>query len=331
MKISGTIYTTKQDYWVKKCLPDIYKTILTAKGVEVDAFKIVEIKIPKSFKTRTSGRAVRPDWDWVMDQYKTDGTVLCIHITRRDHDKLGLRHPNGGRLGGTYNRNFGDNSMEFLVVADSYSRFKQVFLHELSHGFSQWIGTKDMTHFYDYTKHNIASIYKKYDFTVFNKSVLKWKMLVKIRDLLLKQVSQKKPTPRFDKKYPISQDYGVQNSHYKLTGRHIGRDYACPVGTDIHAPVDGEITVCGVSKVLGKHCEFVYTYKGKKYTDRILHLSKVPTVGSYKKGDVIAVSGNTGDSTGPHCHIDTWKGSVQLQNINADNWDKLTVDPEHLY
>ena len=60
----------------------------------------------------------------------------------------------------------------------------------------------------------------------------------------------------------ISQAYGVESSIYKLTGRHIGTDYAVPVGTSIKAPKRGEIVVAGHSASLGYFCHYKYTDNG---------------------------------------------------------------------
>lgn len=131
--------------------------------------------------------------------------------------------------------------------------------------------------------------------------------------------------------FAVTQAYGVKNPRYPRTGIHIGTDYACPTGTPIYAPKDGHIVAVGWSEVLGNFCHYRYQHEGTAYTARFPHLSAVPEVGTYGAGTVIAVSGDTGDVTAPHCHIDVWYGDVRVDLITKTNWSKLTIDPEKHY
>lgn len=327
MKVSGIIYTTNKTRWVKTRLSNIYDTILRAKGVEVEAFQIKEIVLPQNVPTKLNGGGIRIDWDWLQANYPTDGSVLCLHITKEERDQLGLKHPTPGKeLGGSYNKNIGDISMEFVVIADTYSEFERIFLHELSHGMSHWSGVKDETHHYDYDLHDIDSIYDTLNFSRWDIMKLLTVLLPKLIYNLTNSVG-----PRFKDNWPISQEYGEISSHYPKTGRHIGVDWACPIGTEILAPINGEILESGLNDSLGYYCYFQYEFKGVTYVERINHQSVKPLGNrTIKKGEVIGLSGNTGDSTGPHCHIDTWVGGISLSNINEENWDILTVDPRHL-
>jgi murein DD-endopeptidase len=130
--------------------------------------------------------------------------------------------------------------------------------------------------------------------------------------------------------FRITQHYGIRSTRYKLTGRHIGTDYAIPVGTSIHAPYDGTVTLADTGDATGHYCLFRYSFQGETYEERWCHLSKLPMLGSYKRGAVVAVSGNTGTSTGPHLHREVWKGKVDLSTINSKNWSQVTLDPEAL-
>lgn len=151
---------------------------------------------------------------------------------------------------------------------------------------------------------------------------------------LKKQIADFLTTPQtllhpFDGvKYRITQAYGVQNSLYKVTGRHIGTDYAVQLGTAIKAPWTGTMTVSGTGKDAGNFCHFRYTFQGETKEERYCHLESVPALGDYKRGAIFAHSGNTGLSTGPHTHRERWKEAVALTKITKTNWSLLTEDPE---
>lgn len=171
MKVTGTIYTTNRKRWVKALLPSIYKVILRAKGVTVEDFEIIEIELPDVVPTyfdRLFGGTFI-EWDWLRANYKTEGNILCLHISPKERDRIGLKHPTAKNLGGVYDRNIGDTTLDFVVIADSKSEFDRVFLHELSHGFAHWSGVADQTHHYDYDLHDIQSIYDTFDFIKWNK------------------------------------------------------------------------------------------------------------------------------------------------------------------
>ena len=85
-------------------------------------------------------------------------------------------------------------------------------------------------------------------------------------------------------------------------GYHTGVDYAVPVGTDVLAVADGEITNANWGKSYGT--QLVQKLDGGYFI--YAHLSKtlVKPGDQVKAGQVIAKSGNTGNSTGPHLHVE---------------------------
>ena len=131
--------------------------------------------------------------------------------------------------------------------------------------------------------------------------------------------------------WKITQKWLEPNPSYK-SGYHPGLDYACPIGTPICAPYDGRITkVFDNDPSRGNALHYLFSLNGKDYAIRCLHLNKVPIVGTYKQGDIIGYTGNTGMSTGPHLHIDLWKDGyirpekiITLQGIKDNQLDPLT-------
>jgi murein DD-endopeptidase MepM/ murein hydrolase activator NlpD len=89
---------------------------------------------------------------------------------------------------------------------------------------------------------------------------------------------------------------------------HKGIDLSCPVGTPIYAARSGTVIFSGFRGGYGRliiirHEHNYLTYYG--------HLSrnKVKKGDRIRTGQLIALSGNTGRSTGPHLHFETRKGN----------------------
>jgi murein DD-endopeptidase MepM/ murein hydrolase activator NlpD len=99
----------------------------------------------------------------------------------------------------------------------------------------------------------------------------------------------------------ISTIYGKKGRHWSR-GYHTGVDFAVPVGTDIIAVADGMIENANWGKSYG--VQLVQKVDGGWVI--YAHLSKalVKAGDKVKKGQHIAESGNTGNSTGPHLHFE---------------------------
>jgi len=139
--------------------------------------------------------------------------------------------------------------------------------------------------------------------------------------------STKKKRYPIDDWHKVTQHYGVTNwTLYPKTGKHWGTDWGVPVGTPIYAHTDGflrDVKSEPAIKDLGNYCLFSFAEGEKVYTILHAHLSKINKYGEYKKGDVIAWTGNTGKSTAPHLHSEVWKGLVIDRNQIVQN----TLDP----
>ena len=85
-------------------------------------------------------------------------------------------------------------------------------------------------------------------------------------------------------------------------GYHTGVDYAVPTGTDVLAVADGEITNANWGKSYGT--QLVQKLDGGFFIYAHLSQALVKPGDKVKAGQVIAKSGNTGNSTGPHLHVE---------------------------
>ena len=98
--------------------------------------------------------------------------------------------------------------------------------------------------------------------------------------------------------------------HYKSQGfslSHPGVDFAGSEGTPVYAVADGCVALSEYG-YNGGYGRTIILNIGGGYTVRYAHLSEFASgldVGAcYEAGDLIAYSGNTGRSTGPHLHFE---------------------------
>jgi murein DD-endopeptidase MepM/ murein hydrolase activator NlpD len=91
---------------------------------------------------------------------------------------------------------------------------------------------------------------------------------------------------------------------YKTTKFHAGLDFAAPIGTPIYATANGTVEVAGnTGNGYGNH---VVINNGYGYSTLFGHMFRVKVHPGQRvqRGEVIGWVGNTGKSTGPHCHYE---------------------------
>ena len=108
-----------------------------------------------------------------------------------------------------------------------------------------------------------------------------------------------------DGKVIISSHFNPNRKH-PVTGKvrpHNGTDFAVRVGTPIVSPADGIVEIAKYSRSAGY---YIVMRHHNSYSTVYMHLSKllVKPGQRVKIGQVIARSGNTGISTGPHLHYE---------------------------
>lgn len=125
-------------------------------------------------------------------------------------------------------------------------------------------------------------------------------------------------------RFPTSRQFRVSSNFNPrrlnpVTGRvapHKGVDFAMPQGTPVLSVGDGEVVVAKRSGAAGN---YVAIRHGRTYTTRYMHLRKllVRQGQKVKRGDRIALSGNTGRSTGPHLHYEVWINQQVVNPLTA--------------
>lgn len=112
---------------------------------------------------------------------------------------------------------------------------------------------------------------------------------------------------------------------YGTVAFHTGMDFSCDVGTPVYATADGVVKSADWESGYGMTVEIEHGYG---YQTRYCHLSayrchKGQTV---KRGELIALAGSTGKSTGPHVHYEVVQRG---QKVNPVNFYFMDLDAEH--
>jgi murein DD-endopeptidase MepM/ murein hydrolase activator NlpD len=148
--------------------------------------------------------------------------------------------------------------------------------------------------------------------------------LIRTQEERLKCIPAIQPVANKDLKH-IASGYGMRiDPIYKTVRFHAGMDFTAKVGTDIYATGDGTVTMAkwysgygncviinhgyGYETLYG-HCEKILVREGQKV----------------KRGEVIALVGSTGKSTGPHLHYEV---KVKGQNDNPNKYYYMDLTPE---
>ena len=116
---------------------------------------------------------------------------------------------------------------------------------------------------------------------------------------------------------------------YQIRRFHEGMDFSAPVGTDIFATGNGTVTYSGWRQGYG---ETIVIDHGFNYETLYAHCSKrLVRVGQkVKRGDVIALVGNTGKSTGPHVHYEVHYGGRPIDPRNFYFYDLSPEDYDRM-
>lgn len=122
---------------------------------------------------------------------------------------------------------------------------------------------------------------------------------------------------------PSSQPYGRPVSG-RLTqsfhAGHNGLDMGIPVGTPVQTTMDGKVVYAGWNNE--GYGNLVIVENGP-YRTYYAHLSEIPVrIGdAVTAGSTIGLSGNTGNSTGPHLHYEV---RYQMKNIDPTSFTLVT-------
>ena len=116
--------------------------------------------------------------------------------------------------------------------------------------------------------------------------------------------------------YPITQNFGEVIDGVTHNGKpHTGIDYGCPMNTPILASADGKVIRADFEQngygnyIIIQHADGSGTVYAHLYHMLVLKNQIV------KQGEQIALSGSTGDSTGPHLHFEIRTDAEKITTV----------------
>lgn len=120
---------------------------------------------------------------------------------------------------------------------------------------------------------------------------------------------------------PITTAYGVTGPMWS-SGRHTGVDFAAPSGTAIRAVADGIVSAIGNGGPYGIHARLSHPGGLQSF---YAHMSKVlvSTGQAISAGQTIGRVGSTGNSSGPHLHLEAFRHGSQIDPatlFDAGGW-----------
>lgn len=121
----------------------------------------------------------------------------------------------------------------------------------------------------------------------------------------------------------------------KIRKHHNGVDYSSAVGTNIYAIANGKVLFSAPSSIKGLNGEpggggyiikIRHKVDGKFITSAYFHLLKgslkVKKGDRVEEGQLIAKSGNSGASTGPHLHFEIQNGRTYVWSLKGARYEE---------
>lgn len=143
---------------------------------------------------------------------------------------------------------------------------------------------------------------------------------------------------------PVSTPYGKRGSYWSCNedsngnGVHTGVDFAASSGTDVFAPIDGQIRHRSYGSAFGNHQFAISPDPGEPFGDGevfFAHMTSRPADGVYVKvGDYLGNVGAEGNASGPHLHMEyhatsknSWSCSVHDDPQPILDWSTAPPNP----
>jgi murein DD-endopeptidase MepM/ murein hydrolase activator NlpD len=146
------------------------------------------------------------------------------------------------------------------------------------------------------------------DYTVNNSGVIRWP---------------------FNSAVPLGDHFGYRPAPCKgCSTFHRGTDFATGDGAPIYAVAAGTVTISEFSGALGQHVAISHVVKGHAFTSIYGHMTAgyevVPAGEVIKEGQVLGLTGSTGESTGAHLDFE-----IDIDGTPVDSFAWLKANTAH--
>lgn len=128
----------------------------------------------------------------------------------------------------------------------------------------------------------------------------------------------------------LTTSYGMRiHPFYKTLTSHQGVDYAIPEGSRVFATADGKVKEIKRSSTQG---QTVILDHGNGYETSYSHLQRISVVRNQRvrRGDIIALSGDTGLSLAPHLHYEVRLNGMRVDPIHYFFMELNPIEYERL-
>jgi murein DD-endopeptidase MepM/ murein hydrolase activator NlpD len=133
----------------------------------------------------------------------------------------------------------------------------------------------------------------------------------------------------FDFAVPLGDPFGPRAAPCSgCSTFHNGTDFETGGGAPIYAVADGTVTQSGFNGSLGESVSIDHVVNGNAFTSIYGHMTsgsqKVKAGQTVKKGDLLGLTGSTGESTGPHLFVE-----IDIDATPIDSFKWLKANTKH--
>lgn len=154
--------------------------------------------------------------------------------------------------------------------------------------------------------------------------------LVETKEQMLAAIPAIQPVSNKDLSH-IASGFGFRiDPIYKTPKMHTGLDFASATGTPVYATGNGSVRFTGFEeKGYGNHVIINHGYGYETLYGHMVRI-KVRPGQMVKRGEIIGWVGNTGKSTGPHCHYEVIRNGEKIDPVHYFFNDLSAVDYERM-